>query len=525
MGTTPSDTALLRYQAISAYLALDPPRGQRTPILKALASKRWTLADGRELVFRPETLRGWIRAYRRGGLDALEPKRRPRRGVQALTDQQIETVCALKRDVPERSLDRLVVIAEETGLVERGVLRRSTVHRVLQSRGLSKRPRSAASTKDLDRFEAAAPNDLWQSDMLAGPWLPDPRNPDKHRRAWLFAFLDDHSRLLLAGRFAFKGDLPSLELVFREAVRRHGIARRVYYDNGAVYRSRHMRQICARLGIHGVVFTKPYRPEGHGKIEAFNGFVTAAFTAEVKASSIRTLSELNLAFRAWVERYYNQKEHGETQEAPLARWRAGLRHIRHAEERAVRDAFLWSDKRKTDKTGVFSLHGTRYQTGPELARKRVEVRYDPERMELVEVWLEGTFRERVGPLDIQPHRRPQPASVEADTPPTAVDEPTVDWLGHLVAERGDVFDAGDDLERYVRERQQADGAVVAIVKDRLVDAVFDEATVRGFLERYGPLEPDAVAGAVDFAVDHGGADQHVQVVLDAVYSALCGGDA
>lgn len=521
MHETPSDIALLRYQAISAYLAIDPPRGRRTEILKALAGKTWTLPDGAELRFRPETLRGWIRAYRRGGLTALEPKPRPRRGVQVLTEEQIEQVCALKREVPERSLDRILLIAEETGLVERGVLRRSTIHRVLQSRGLSKRPRSASSTKDLDRFEAASPNDLWQSDMLAGPWLPDPRNPDKRRRAWLFAFLDDHSRVLLAGRFAFKGDLPSLELVFREALRRHGVPKRVYYDNGAVYRSRHMKQVCARLGIHGIVFTKPYRPEGHGKIEAFNRLVTAAFTAEVKASSITTLSELNLAFRAWAERYYNRKQHGETQQEPLDRWRTGLRNVVHADERAVHEAFLWSDRRKTDKTGVFSLHGTRYQTGPELARKKVEVRYDPERLDAVEVFVDGTFRERVGPLDVQPHRRPQPQTERTTEPVTA----TVDWLAHLVADRGEVFDPGEDLERYVRERQQADDAVFDVVRDRLDAAVFDEDAVRDFLHRYGPLDPDAVAEIVDFAVEHGGTDQHVRVVLDAVRDALVGGAA
>ena len=522
MAQSPSDAALLRYQAISAYLALDPPRGQRTRTLKTLADKAWTLPDGAERRFRPETLRGWIRAYRRGGLAALEPKRRPRRGVQALTEAQVAQVCALKREVPERSLDRILLIAEETGLVERGVLRRSTVHRVLQAHGLSKRPRSASSTQDLDRFEAAAPNDLWQSDMLAGPWLPDPRNPDKLRRAWPCAFLDDHSRLMLAGRFAFKGDLPSLELVFREALRRHGVPRRVYYDNGAVYRSRHMKQVCASLGIHGVVFTTAYRPEGHGKIEAFNRFVRAAFISEVKASSITTLSELNLAFRACAERYYNRKEHGETQRKPLDRWREGLRNIVHAEEQAIREAFLWSDKRKTDKTGVFSLHGTRYQTGPDLARKRIEVRYDPERRESVEVYLDGAFRERVGPLDVQPHRRPTPRTEE---PPPKPAPPTVDWLGHLVAERGDAFDRGDDLDRYVREREQADAAVVEVLRDRLAAAVFDEEAVREFLHRYGPLEPDAVAEIVDFAVEHGGADQHMRVVLDGVYDALIGGGA
>lgn len=265
----PTPMALLRFQAISAYITQEPPRGSRRAVLEKLATKTWLLPDGRPVVFSAETLRSWIRRYRDGGLEALEDKPCPTRGIHALSDEQIELFCQLKREVPERSLDRLLFIAEELGLVEPGTVSRSTLHRALQARGLSGRPKPKTCDTDLDRFEAEAPNDLWQSDMLVGPWLPDPDKPGKHRRAYLYAFLDDHSRLLLAGRWAFKGDLPSLELVFRQALRRHGLPRRVYYDNGATYRSGHMRKVVAELGIHNLVFTTAYRPMGHGKIEAF----------------------------------------------------------------------------------------------------------------------------------------------------------------------------------------------------------------------------------------------------------------
>jgi transposase len=221
--------ALCRYQAISAYLALDPPRGQRRQLLEQLAQRTWPGPDGEPLRASAETLRSWVRRYRRNGLPGLMDKRRPRRGIQALTPEQIETVLALKREVPERSLDRIIRIAEGMGLMEPGVLRRSTLHRVLQQAGLSARPRSQSDKKDLDRFEALAPNDLWQSDMRTGPWLPDPRRPGKARRTKLFCFLDDHSRKLLHGRFSFAEGLPELELVFRRCLQKYGKPKRVYY--------------------------------------------------------------------------------------------------------------------------------------------------------------------------------------------------------------------------------------------------------------------------------------------------------
>ena len=199
----PSALALLRYQIISAYLALEPPRGQRSAVLQQLAAKSWTAPSGEPVQYAAETLRAWVRKVRNGGLAALEDAPRKQPGVQVLDDQQKALVSRLKREVPSRSVDRVIEVAEEMELVAKGILTRSTVHRVLLGRGLSRRKRAETSTDDLDRFEAAFPNDLWQSDMLAGPWLLDPDKPGKHRRAWLHAWLDDHSRLLLRESFVW----------------------------------------------------------------------------------------------------------------------------------------------------------------------------------------------------------------------------------------------------------------------------------------------------------------------------------
>jgi transposase len=241
--------ALARYQVISAFLALEPARGQKRPLLEQLASRAWPGPEGAQLKPAAETIRSWIRRYRNGGFDALCDTPRKSTGVQVLRPDEIELCAQLKREVPERSLDRIISIIEETGRVERGRVRRSTLHRALAPLGLTARELKKPDLADLDRWEADFSGDLYQSDMRSGPWLPDPDRPGKTRRAWLYAFIDDHSRLLLHGRFSFQEDLPTLELVFRRCIQKWGLPRRVYYDNGQVYRSHHMKQICATLGI------------------------------------------------------------------------------------------------------------------------------------------------------------------------------------------------------------------------------------------------------------------------------------
>ncbi len=510
------EKALARYQVISSYIADPPRRGMRSARRKQLADKVWNASDGEPFKISEETIRTWIRRYRLHGLDGLMDKRRPRRGVQALSNDVIDTACKLKEEVPQRTLDRIIQIMEGLDMVEVGVVKRSTLHRALQARGLSRSP-TIPDDEDLDRFEAAAANDLWQSDMLAGPWLPDPARPGHVRRSWLYAFIDDHSRLLLSGQFYFKGDLPALELVFRRALQQYGVCRRVYYDNGKVYRSIHMKQIVATLGMQRTVFTRSYRPMGHGKIEAWNRFAKRNFIAEVVASKIQTLAELNEAFTAWVVQEYNQRVHGETGEKPIDRWRAGIEAVRYADEEAMRVAFLWKERRKADKSGILSLHSVKYQVGPELAGKYVDVRYDPEDLLEVEIHKDGRLRERVRPFEVTPWRRP--SLKKAEPAQNEGHEPTGDWLSHLVRKHQAegqlpvpdprVWKAEADARRHDNTE-----SIVALLCDRLEEDVVDEEEVRTWLARFGPLDLEGAERELDALVERVGGGLHPRYYLE-----------
>lgn len=152
--------ALCRYEVISTYIAARPKRGQKKKLLEQLATRQWTDEKGEPMKVEAETIRSWVRRYRKRGLAGLMDKPRARRGVQALTAKQVKLVCDLKSEVPERSLDRIITIAEEMKLIEPEVLKRSTLHRILQSKGLSARRCRVPDIKDLDRFETVAPKAL-----------------------------------------------------------------------------------------------------------------------------------------------------------------------------------------------------------------------------------------------------------------------------------------------------------------------------------------------------------------------------
>jgi transposase InsO family protein len=475
--------ALFRYQVISAYLALDPPRGKRRQVLEQLAAKTWMLQSGEVLTVKAETIRYWLRMYRLGGFEALKDKPRSDRGIRAIPQDLIEQACKLKLQVPERSIERIIAIMENMQLAPPGLLRRSTLHRALKARGLSKRKLTIPDRKDLDRFQADYANDLWQADMLQGPWLPDPKRPGKMRRSYLYAFIDDASRLLLDGRFSFKGDLPALELVLKRALQRYGKPARVYYDNAMVFKAKHMQVLCAELGIHRPIHTTPYRPEGHGKIEAFNRFCINNFIAEVKVSRIKTLDQLNEAFFAWVHEEYNHRKHSELGMSPKKRWLRDSSRIEYIDEERIRVAFLWRELRTPDKTATLKLFNRSYKVSSTLAKRRVEVRYDPEHLHQIEIYLDGAFRQRATPLQVSPHRAPkEPLPLKQDP----AEEEKVDYLAWFTQEHRKKTNL-----RVVKKKTGADHSLqgfLSTLRDNIHPDVFDPALATEFFETFGPFD-------------------------------------
>jgi putative transposase len=94
---------------------------------------------------------------------------------------------------------------------------------------------------------------------------------------------------------------PLLHL--KQAVRRHGIPQRFYTDNGPCYASRHLKNVCGRLGMQ-LIHTPPYRPQGRGKLERFFRTVRDQFLA---VNSAKSLEQLNIDFHKWAEQYHQRR--------------------------------------------------------------------------------------------------------------------------------------------------------------------------------------------------------------------------
>ncbi|WP_427338454.1 DDE-type integrase/transposase/recombinase [Caloranaerobacter sp. DY30410] len=116
---------------------------------------------------------------------------------------------------------------------------------------------------DRRAFEFEFPNECWQSDISVGPYLTI--NGRKHK-TYIIAIIDDASRLIVHCEAFLSDNFLSFLSVFKNGVAKRGITKKLFIDNGKVYKSQQMQFICASLGTI-LCYTRPYSPESKGKIE------------------------------------------------------------------------------------------------------------------------------------------------------------------------------------------------------------------------------------------------------------------
>jgi putative transposase len=428
-----TEVALFRYTLILPLLRHDLKRdGSKKHVRAAIATAAHAIPHSRRHRVSAATLRRWEKAYQRGGFDALKPRPRADRGApRAISTETLDRAEALKRELPTRSARTIAEILKRdlASPIPEDRLAPRTLRRQLAARGATT-ARLLKSDTLYRRFERAHFGDLWQSDAMHGPQLPDPADSTAQRQTFLFAFLDDHTRLVPHAQFYWNEQLPRLEDCLKRAILRYGCPLAIYADQGQVYRAGQLDAACATLGIQRIL-ARPYSPQAKGKIERFFGFVQSDFIPEIARSpSLKTLHDLNQCLLAWIEVIYHRKVHSETGQAPLDRFRQDTGpSVRPVDPLTLRNAFLFRASRRVSKTGDVAFQGNRYTVPAFLVGQTIELRYDPFDLAVIEIWLNGQYLAQANPAlmqtSVQPGLTPDPAP-PAPAPSTGVDY--LDWL-------------------------------------------------------------------------------------------------
>ena len=433
--------ALFRYGVIADLVRVEPGTEGLYQRIAEKADAQYTIPGTSRTRIASETIRHWIKRYRCGGFDALLPKPRADRGrPRKIPDDVAEQLVAIKEQHPKLSVPAVIRHARAGGHIPEDIeLAPSTVHRLLAREGLMRKRPGEPSTNDRRRFSFERAGELWMSDVMHGPSVIVDGN--KKRKSYLIAFLDDATRVVPYAAFALAESTHAFLPVFKQALLRRGLAERLYVDNGAQYRSRHLALVCAKLGI-ALIHARPYQPQGKGKLERWFRTLRSQLLTRITSEDTASLEALNRRLWAYIEGEYHHAPHrslaGDT---PLERWARAGDEVRFPDASLDLDElFLFEATRRVQNDRTVSLNGVAYEVDAALVGEKVTLRYDPSAPpgRPIEVWHEGRRIHDAKPVDAYANcfvKRHRPSStLEPDAPPP---EPTTALALRKLRSRGE----------------------------------------------------------------------------------------
>ncbi|MER3387343.1 MAG: IS481 family transposase [Microcella pacifica] len=260
--------------------------------------------------------KGWvsklIARWRVEGEAAFEPhSRRPRTTPGALPAETVELILELRKQLTARGLDAGAhTIAWHLQHHHDRVVSPATIWRTLKRAGLiepepKKRPRSSYM-----RFQAALPNQCWQSDFTHYR-LADGTNAE------ILTWLDDCTRYAISVTAHAAVTTPIVVATFRASTEKHGTPASTLTDNGMVFTVRHSG--FGRRGGRNAFETElrdrnivqkngsPSHPQTQGKVERFQQTMKNWLRAHDPQP--RSLEELQQLLDQFAEEYNERRPH------------------------------------------------------------------------------------------------------------------------------------------------------------------------------------------------------------------------
>lgn len=373
--------ALARYALISKLQEL---LRQSVPLRVALetvaSSSTRPTGEGTSAPVAVRTLEDWWYAYEHGGFAALHPKVRSDRGIpRVLTPDQERFILAQVRDHPAIAVKVLYRLWKPQDPTLPAL---SAIYRALQRHDLGQRSRRSLVRQSLGgptkAFEAPLVNELWMVDFSPGPFLRLPTQKEP-LATHLCALLDDHSRIIPHAAYYPRADTRAFHHSFKEAIRRRGLPRKLYTDQGGPFINDHTRVICANLNIR-LLHAPPYHAWSKGRIERFFHTLQQDFEATLRlpGQAASRLEELNGRLADWIQRVYHPRHHEGIGMSPQERFQRGSTHLRLLDPHLNLDELFYAQELRTvRKDGTVRLANQLYEVDLALRGLEVRLRYDP----------------------------------------------------------------------------------------------------------------------------------------------------
>jgi len=341
--------------------------------IRAVSQMTFTDEEGFPRQFTWRTIQTWYSRYLKHGVTVMENQPRSDKGKRrkVVIEDVLEAVQKVLPKVhgktPAKAL--LYRLCIEAGLLTRSRIAPNTFSRLVGEFELLK-PDAEASKKIRLAFAKAHANEMWQADTLYGPYVQINGSPVQTR---LIAFIDDASRVCCHGQFFAAENVDTLIEAIRAALYKRGVPHSLYVDNGSIYSSKEIIQICARVGC--LLHHTPVRDgAAKGKVERFFRTVRDQFLA--RELDLSSLDALNRQFTQWVEEHYNAQPHSVLGMSPLDRFALDRKWLRFLPPNEANDElFFVEEERHVRADNTFAFKSLRWEAPRHLPDRTIHIRF------------------------------------------------------------------------------------------------------------------------------------------------------
>jgi transposase InsO family protein len=250
----------------------------------------------------PKTYYKWRRRFQERGQAGLENESRKPKQCRRRSEPRVEqAVMDLRQKYPQWGARKIeVLLRRETG----DAPARSTIHGILKRNGCIDELESVKH-RPWQRFEHAAPNQLWQMDFKG--WS----RKESGYRCDPLSVVDDHSRYAICLRACENQKTETVRQQLTTVFRQYGLPEQMVMDNGSPWgydgERRHtpLTVWLMQLGVR-VSHTRPYHPQTQGKVERFHRTLQAEL---LQGKSFHDRHAVQQALDRWREFYNLHRPH------------------------------------------------------------------------------------------------------------------------------------------------------------------------------------------------------------------------
>lgn len=387
--------ALFRFSLIAPLINDTYQEPTAKAYLESICARVYDVPFYGKREYSPATVKGWLLEYRKHGIEGLYPVQRCDKGAsRSLSESVKQYVTDLKAIHPKRSAKSIYLELVAKGMICAGSISISTLQRFIQNNCLQS---CGFEPKDRRAFEMEYPGDCWQTDISVGPYLTI---NGRKLKTYLVAYIDDSSRAVMASAFFFEQNLAAVLSVFKMAVQRRGIPKKLFMDNGKVFRSEQLQLICASLGTI-VSYAEPFQPQSKGKIERWFQTLQSQWLNLLDWNKISSIEELNEMLYDYVENTYHQRIHSSIKSKPIDKYIAHIDRIRFVPSKQELDfMFLYRVTRKVKNDATIPISNVIFEVPAKYTGEQIKVRYDPTSLDKVYIFDDsGSCCETVYPLN------------------------------------------------------------------------------------------------------------------------------